>query len=110
MYLFLRDPEDILPDVCRITSPFFEKTSEIYTVEENSPVLKKMFLWQSKTHAKKKERFCRMNNDLINEYYVRKFRETARERAQRIGALKNREDALRYVEEVREKNPEGFSL
>ena len=51
-----------------------------------------------------------MNNDLINEYYVRKFRETARERAQRIGALKNREDALRYVEEVREKNPEGFSL
>ena len=51
-----------------------------------------------------------MNNDLINEYYVRKFRETARAHAQRIGALKNREDALRYVEEVREKNPEGFSL
>ena len=44
-----------------------------------------------------------MNNDLINEYYVRKFRETARERAQRIGVLKNREDALLYVEEVRKK-------
>ena len=44
-----------------------------------------------------------MNNDLINEYYVRKFRETARERAQRIGALKNREDALRYEEELRKK-------
>ena len=42
-----------------------------------------------------------MNNDRINEYYVRKFRETARERAQRIGALKNREDALRAVDEAR---------
>lgn len=51
-----------------------------------------------------------MNNDLINEYYVRKFRETARERAQRIGALKNREDALRYVEKVRKKSGRFFPL
>jgi hypothetical protein len=39
--------------------------------------------------------------NLINEYYVRQFRRIAADRAARIAALKTREDAERYVEEVR---------
>ena len=39
--------------------------------------------------------------NLINEYYVRQFRRIAADRAARVAALKTREDAERYVEEVR---------
>ena len=51
--------------------------------------------------------FC---GNLVNEYYVRKFREVARERQNRLAALKNRFDAERYVAEVRTKVRAAFRL
>ena len=51
--------------------------------------------------------FC---GNLVNEYYVRKFREIARERRKRLAALKNRFDAERYVAEVRTKVRAAFRL
>ena len=46
----------------------------------------------------------------VNEYYVGLFRENFRKRAERIAALKNREDALQYSLEVRNKIRSLFHL
>ena len=41
--------------------------------------------------------------NLVNEYYVRKFRAIARERSQRINALKTKAEALNYIAGIRTK-------
>ena len=51
--------------------------------------------------------FC---GNLVNEYYVRKFREIARERRKRLAALKNRFDAERYVAEVKSRVRGAFPM
>lgn len=51
--------------------------------------------------------FC---GNLVNEYYVKKFREIARERRKRLAALKTRSDAERYVAEVKSRVRAVFPL
>ena len=46
----------------------------------------------------------------VNEYYVALFRENFRKRAERIAALRSREDALQYTLEVRNKIRSLFHL
>ncbi|MBQ6470940.1 MAG: acetylxylan esterase [Victivallales bacterium] len=45
----------------------------------------------------------RLCGNLVNEYYVRQFRQNERARAERIASLKSRQDGERYVMEVRSK-------
>ena len=46
--------------------------------------------------------------NLLNEYYIREFRKISDERSRRIAALKTKEDAERYVAEVRSKVRAAF--
>jgi len=41
--------------------------------------------------------------DIVQEYYVKKFRENSYARQKKIASLKNQDDAWAFIHEIREK-------